>query len=51
MSRRMRRRRSARQSFAVPGISVWLNVAKSFWDAAVPNGFQLEKIPLEAWGP
>ena len=37
MSRRMRRRRSARQSFAVGGIYVWLNVFKSLWDAAVPN--------------
>ena len=45
-----RRRRSARQSFAVRGIYVWLNVSKSLWDAAVPNGFQLEKFPLEAWG-
>ena len=37
-SRRMRRRRrSARQSVAVRGIYVWLNVAKSLWDAAVPN--------------
>ena len=39
MSRRMRRRRSARQSFAVAGIYVWLNVSKSLWDAALPNGF------------
>ena len=37
LSRRMRRRRSARQSFAVAGIYVWLNVSKSLWDAAVPN--------------
>ena len=37
LSRRMRRRRSARQSFAVGGIYVWLNVFKSLWDVAVPN--------------
>ena len=24
-------------------------LSKSLWDAAGPNGVQLEKIPLEAW--